>query len=72
VSVSNAEDKATLWGFIRKYAAGATPQEHPVLDHLVGYALRYYHDFVKPAKTYRLPTEHERRRWRRWRRSSPK
>ena len=60
VSVSNAEDKATLWGFIRKYAAGATPQEHPVLDHLVGYALRYYHDFVKPAKTYRLPTEHER------------
>ena len=61
VSVSNAEDKATLWGFIRKYAAGATPQEHPVLDHLVGYALRYYHDFVKPAKTYRLPTEHERK-----------
>jgi lysyl-tRNA synthetase, class I len=61
VSVSNAEDKATLWGFIRKYAADATPQEHPVLDHLVGYALRYYHDFVKPAKTYRLPTEHERK-----------
>jgi len=60
VSVSNAEDTATLWGFIRKYAPDATPAEHPVLDHLVGYALRYYHDFVKPAKTYRLPTEHER------------
>jgi lysyl-tRNA synthetase, class I len=59
VSVSNAEDKATLWGFIRKYAAGATPEEHPVLDHLVGYALAYYRDFVMPAKTYRLPTEHE-------------
>jgi lysyl-tRNA synthetase, class I len=38
VSVSNAEDKATLWGFIRKYAAGATPEEHPMLDHLVGCA----------------------------------
>jgi lysyl-tRNA synthetase, class I len=61
VSVSNAEDAATLWGFIRKYAADATPEEHPVLDHLVGYALRYYHDFVKPAKIYRLPTEHERK-----------
>ncbi len=60
VSVSNAEDKATLWGFIRKYAADATPEQHPVLDHLVGYAIRYYHDFVKPAKTYRAPTEHER------------
>jgi lysyl-tRNA synthetase class 1 len=67
VSVSNAEDKATLWGFIRKYAPGATPEEHPLLDHLVGYALSYYRDFVKPAKTYRLPTEQERRRCRRFR-----
>ena len=61
VSVSNAEDKATLWGFIRKYAPDATPEEHPVLDHLVGYALSYYRDFVKPAKTYRLPTAPERK-----------
>ena len=61
VSVSNAEDKATLWGFIRKYAAGATPEKYPILDHLVGYALAYYRDFVKPEKTYRLPTETERK-----------
>jgi lysyl-tRNA synthetase class 1 len=61
VSVSNAEDTATLWGFIRKYAPDATPAAHPVLDHLVGYALAYYHAFVKPAKTYRAPTEHERK-----------
>ena len=60
VSVSNAEDKATLWGFIRKYAAGATPEQFPVLDQLVGYALAYCRDFVKPQKTYRLPTEAER------------
>ena len=59
VSVSNAEDTATLWGFIRKYATDATPEAHPLLDHLVGYALAYYHAFVKPAKTYRAPTEHE-------------
>ncbi|MBO0764233.1 MAG: lysine--tRNA ligase [Hyphomicrobiaceae bacterium] len=61
VSVSNAEDKATLWGFIRKYAAGATPEKYPILDHLVGYALAYYQDFVKPGKTYRLPNERERK-----------
>jgi lysyl-tRNA synthetase class 1 len=60
VSVSNAEDKATLWGFIRKYAPEATPQQHPLLDQLVGYGIRYYHDFVQPAKTYRLPTPKER------------
>ena len=61
VSVSNAEDTATLWGFIRKYAPDATPEQHPILDHLVGYALAYYHDFVKPEKTYRLPTQPERK-----------
>jgi lysyl-tRNA synthetase class 1 len=61
VSVSNAEDKATLWGFIRKYAAGATPEKYPILDHLVGYALAYYRDFVRPQKTYRLPTDMERK-----------
>jgi lysyl-tRNA synthetase, class I len=61
VSVSNAEDKATLWGFIRKYARGATPEEYPVLDQLVGYALAYYRDFVKPQKTYRRPTAPERK-----------
>jgi lysyl-tRNA synthetase class 1 len=59
VSVSNAEDKATLWGFIRKYAPGATPAQFPLLDQLVGYALSYYRDFVQPQKTYRLPTEVE-------------
>jgi len=61
VSVSNAEDKATLWGFIRKYAAGATPETYPILDQLVGYALAFYRDFVKPQKTYRLPTDAERK-----------
>ena len=60
VSVSNAEDKGTLWGFIRKYASGATPERYPILDQLVGYALAYYRDFVKPEKTYRLPTAMER------------
>jgi lysyl-tRNA synthetase, class I len=59
VSVSNAEDKTTLWGFIRKYAPGATPAQYPLLDQLVGYALSYYRDFVQPQKTYRLPTEVE-------------
>ena len=49
-----------LWGFIRRYAPEATPQDHPLLDQLVGYAIRYFHDFVKPAKRYRLPGARER------------
>jgi lysyl-tRNA synthetase class 1 len=60
VSASNADEKAVLWGFIRRYTAGATPETHPELDRLVGYAIAYFHDFVKPAKQFREATEKER------------
>jgi lysyl-tRNA synthetase, class I len=59
VAVSNAADKATLWGFIRKYSPAATPEQFPVLDQLVGYALAYYRDFVRPQKIYRRATVKE-------------
>ncbi len=49
-----------LWGFIRRYTPDATPEAHPLLDQLVGYAIRYFHDFVKPNKHYRAPSEKER------------
>jgi lysyl-tRNA synthetase class 1 len=60
VSASNAHDRDLLWGFIRSYAPRANPKDNPGLDRLVGHALRYYEDFVKPAKQYRTPTEKER------------
>jgi lysyl-tRNA synthetase class 1 len=59
-SASNSDDREVLWGFIRRYAPDATLQKHPLLDELVGYAIRYFHDLVKPAKRYRAPTEKER------------
>lgn len=59
-SASSAEDKATMWGFINKYAPDATPETHPGMDQAAGFAVAYFNDFVKPAKTYRLPTDQER------------
>jgi lysyl-tRNA synthetase class 1 len=59
-SAANAHDKSTMWGFIRRYAKDASPESDPFLDHMVGFAVRYYEDFVKPAKKYRAPTEKER------------
>ncbi len=59
-SASNSEDREVLWGFIRRYAPDATPKQHPLLDQLVGYAISYFHDFVKPAKHYRAPSDKER------------
>src|SRR6201993_3645921 len=38
VSASNAENADTLWGFIGRYRPGVTPQSHPKLDAMVGYA----------------------------------
>ncbi|MDO8290217.1 MAG: lysine--tRNA ligase [Parvibaculum sp.] len=58
-SACQAEDKSVLWGFIQRYAPDATPENQPKLDQLVGYAINYFHDFVKPAKTYRVPSEQE-------------
>lgn len=53
VSVCHTEDPAVLWHFISRYAPDATPENSPTLDKLVGFAIRYYRDFVKPAKHYR-------------------
>ena len=58
--VANAETKSVLWGFLRRYAATVSPDTHPELDALVGYAIRYFHDFVKPNKRYRAADEVER------------
>jgi len=59
-AVANSEDPQVLWGFLRRYAPDVSPQTHPRLDRLVGYAVRYFRDFVRPVKTYRDPDEIER------------
>jgi len=58
-SVCHSEDSAVLWGFIRRYAPGASPETAPILDSLVGYAIAYYRDFVKPSLRYRAATPDE-------------
>jgi lysyl-tRNA synthetase class 1 len=59
VAVANSEDPAVLWAFIRRYAPGASPETHPVLNRLVGHAVAYYRDRVRAKKAYRVPTEAE-------------
>jgi lysyl-tRNA synthetase class 1 len=59
-TVANAEDPSVLWGFLRRYAPSVSPQNHPRLDKLVGYAVAYFCDFVRPAKTYRAADDVER------------
>ncbi|MBI1238680.1 MAG: lysine--tRNA ligase [Alphaproteobacteria bacterium] len=60
VSASGTASSETLWGFIRNYAPGVSPEKNKKLDELVGYAVRYYEDFVKPTKRYRRASDKER------------
>lgn len=57
-TASNPETPEVMWGYISAYAPGISPQTHPHLDALVGYAMRYFRDFVE--KSYRAPDDVER------------
>jgi lysyl-tRNA synthetase class 1 len=59
-AASNAHSPDVMWGFIRRHVAGVSPTTHPELDRLVGYAVRYYEDFVEPTKSFRPPDDIER------------
>ena len=59
-AVANSDNPAVLWGFLRRYAPSASPDNHPRLDALVRYAVAYFRDFVAPKKRYRLADEVER------------
>lgn len=60
VGTVNADEPGVVWGYISRYAPGASAESEPLLDRLVGYAIAYYRDFVKPAKRYRGAGETER------------
>ncbi|MEZ5927134.1 MAG: lysine--tRNA ligase [Parvularculaceae bacterium] len=47
-------------GFIRKYRPDASPESIAAEDAMVGYAVRYFEDFIKPKKKFRAPTDQER------------
>lgn len=54
-SVCNTDNPDVLWGFISRYVPKASPKNLPILDKLVGCAINYYNDFIKPNKVYRTP-----------------
>ncbi|MGJ8585882.1 MAG: lysine--tRNA ligase [Marinosulfonomonas sp.] len=59
-AVSAAENKDRMWGFIQRYQPDASPETHPDLDQAAGFAVRYYNDFIKPNREFRLPDDRER------------
>ena len=58
-SVCLAESSAIVWRYVSDYVPGLSPETHPELDRMIGYAVNYYQDRVRPHKTYRLATNDE-------------
>jgi len=59
VGVASTDDKDLIWGFVKRYAAEASPESHPELDALIDHALAYFRDFVKDSLERRAPDEQE-------------
>ncbi|MBN2970633.1 lysine--tRNA ligase [Roseomonas aeriglobus] len=55
VGVMGDASKEQVWGYLGNYVPDATPQSHPDLDRLIGYALAYARDFVAPTLVRRAP-----------------
>ena len=58
-SVCLAETPEVVWNYVSDYAPGVTAATHPELDRMIGYAVNYYQDMVRPNKTYRKPSAEE-------------
>ncbi|MEN2710718.1 lysine--tRNA ligase [Sphingomonas sp. NPDC092331] len=59
VSLPGVGNRETIWGFLRRYAPELSPESHPELDRMVGYAIRYAKDFVEPGLQRRAPSAAE-------------
>ena len=60
VETSNADNKDLLWKFVKKYKTNISEQDHPIFDKLVGYAIKFYNDFIKLQKKYKKPNNQEK------------
>ena len=59
VAVASTDDKALLWGFVRRYCPEASPKSHPGLDALLDHALAYFRDFIAGSLRRRAPSAME-------------
>jgi lysyl-tRNA synthetase class 1 len=64
VGAAGTAEKDVVWGFVGKYLdkveyEGLMHHLHPTIDKLIGFAIRYFQDFVAPALNKRQPTQQE-------------
>ncbi|MDA7564910.1 lysine--tRNA ligase [Candidatus Pelagibacter sp.] len=60
VEASNANSKELLWKFVKKYKKDISEKDHIIFDNLIGYAIKYFNDVIKPQKKYKKPDSNEK------------
>ena len=60
VSASGSAEPDILRGFVKKYRPEASDAELAATDQMIGFAGRYFDDFIKPHKKFRPPDVRER------------
>ena len=61
ISACNTDDRNVIWGYIHRQDPSINPENCNILNELVDCAINYYHDFIKPSKQFRHPSEKERK-----------
>ena len=59
VSVCHTDNPEVLWHYVTRYMPEITPETSPMMHQLIGYAIRYYKDFIRPEKYFRKATPDE-------------
>ena len=60
VETSNADSKELLWKFVKKYKKDISEKNNPIFDNLIGYAIKYFNDVIRPKKKYKNPNVEEK------------
>ena len=60
VETSNADSKELLWKFVKKYKKDISEKNNPIFDNLIGYAIKYFNDVIRPKKRYKNPNVEEK------------
>ncbi len=61
VGSSNADNKDIIWKFIKKFHKDIQPNNYPILDGLIKYAINYFKDKVEPNKKFKRPNNDEKK-----------
>lgn len=60
ISACNPDDESVIWGYIKRFTGYDKEQAPEFLKKMVVCGINYYHNFIRPNKKFRIPSEQEK------------